>query len=709
MYKASYISFIIGLLYIGGCAPSHDEELSTIAEALDRYDPVTAFQLIEEKRINLSDSSLMIACDIYELQALLIQNKITQLEKKTDEFHAASYSDKLIEPYQNKLLEISADHDRLSGKWEKASNAYIDLYDLASRNKNEYEKALFKIKSFYCGLYLGSRESSDNIRAISEIVHSLNDDHLLGEFYFYKYRKFEIDNQLDSTIIYLEKAEAHFQLANSIPQIITTTFHLANFLKSKGKFGAAYLQYKDGTTLIEEIGENYFAPRFLLELGKLSIYYREFDLARKYLKNIPNPDSMKLDLNFEYDRLSLMASLEREEGNYEKALTHSLAQLDLIEKHSGSFEATKYKIQYDIGKDYYHSNQTAEAMEYFQSAKDLLPSPCDDQMSHQILTWIARLQIERQPNPQTLSNCQKAFEYGLNSTNLSLEIDACECLYKYYHKISELHSALYYMEKYYQLKKIAFDRAKELNTEFLEIENTNKQNLLEVQLALQQQSVEAEKRQDELRITYSGIVFIVILSLTIVLAMLMRNRKKVAQNMRIANKNHEITTLNLGIFQGSELLKKQNQQLDVRLKDNLLLLANVNNLIEELQKAFNTFDIDTSPKKKILSLLKNHRHIEELGDVEEQLLKYNDKFISILLKRYPTLNSQNIKLCILVKLGLSNREISDHKRSSISSVKVAKSRLRKKLKIGSEISLSSFLSHIGDSAESDNVLKLHEN
>ncbi|MEZ5049301.1 MAG: hypothetical protein R2766_06585 [Saprospiraceae bacterium] len=58
--------------------------------------------------------------------------------------------------------------------------------------------------------------------------------------------------------------------------------------------------------------------------------------------------------------------------------------------------------------------------------------------------------------------------------------------------------------------------------------------------------------------------------------------------------------------------------------------------------------------------------------LEQEYLQTNQEFVSKLRELHPDLSANNVKLCLLIKLGLSYKEISSLNYNSPESIKVAK-------------------------------------
>ncbi len=69
-------------------------------------------------------------------------------------------------------------------------------------------------------------------------------------------------------------------------------------------------------------------------------------------------------------------------------------------------------------------------------------------------------------------------------------------------------------------------------------------------------------------------------------------------------------------------------------------------------------------------------------------------FLKKIKKKYPELSNSDLKVCAYLKLNLSTKEIAQLLNISIRGAEVSRYRIRKKLGIQTEQSLSSFLNSI---------------
>ena len=112
---------------------------------------------------------------------------------------------------------------------------------------------------------------------------------------------------------------------------------------------------------------------------------------------------------------------------------------------------------------------------------------------------------------------------------------------------------------------------------------------------------------------------------------------------------------------------------------------------------------ETEPEKRtrnIRRIIKIINEQLEMNDDWERFSLYFDKsnndFLKILKESFPLLTPADLKLCAYLRLNLSTKAIADLLNLSIRGVESSRYRLRKKLMISNETSLTDFLGSVGD-------------
>lgn len=119
------------------------------------------------------------------------------------------------------------------------------------------------------------------------------------------------------------------------------------------------------------------------------------------------------------------------------------------------------------------------------------------------------------------------------------------------------------------------------------------------------------------------------------------------------------------------------------LKDAIKKLTEISNSPEDLQKNLHT----------VIHSLKHSLNNSIKKDFDYYFLQVHPKFYDKLLEKHPTLTQYDLRLCALVKLNLTTKDISTILNINSDSVKMARKRLRKKLNMTNpDDSLINFLS-----------------
>lgn len=147
--------------------------------------------------------------------------------------------------------------------------------------------------------------------------------------------------------------------------------------------------------------------------------------------------------------------------------------------------------------------------------------------------------------------------------------------------------------------------------------------------------------------------------------------------------------------QAEQELSHKNEIIKIQRLQQFQEQNNIDKLTEELNAAINISDgreLRLELRRIIRQLQQSAGSGGDWADVEMTLVNSNDTFFENLLKEYPNLTKNERKLCTLIHLNLSTKEIANITHQSTGSINVARSRLRQKFGLtDSDISLIAFL------------------
>jgi tetratricopeptide (TPR) repeat protein len=239
-----------------------------------------------------------------------------------------------------------------------------------------------------------------------------------------------------------------------------------------------------------------------------------------------------------------------------------------------------------------------------------------------------------------------------------------------------------YYKKYVQLMNEPKISQSVKNTLRLIFEEQKKN---ELQLHERDQQILQEKmKRKELRYILLLVIIFSILGATVTLLLLFSSRLK-RQKLQSINQCMEQKRL----MQELEFKKKE-------LTANLLEMVRKNNLLNDISdKLFNNMNNQVKSDANHFRAMLNDLRLEESGKIWEEFkirfTEVNNNFYSQLHEKFPDLTPNEHKLCALLYLNLSTKEIASITFQQYETVRTARYRLRKKLGLKVDESLGTFL------------------
>lgn len=217
------------------------------------------------------------------------------------------------------------------------------------------------------------------------------------------------------------------------------------------------------------------------------------------------------------------------------------------------------------------------------------------------------------------------------------------------------------------------DPRSEKNKGFLTIKNPYREQLRIKNEQLSVKNLELAKQRED--ILQFRIILVVIALILVVVGFMVRSR---IRSIKFQKKEQD----------SKELLTIKNRE----------LTANTLRLIEkdEVIKRLSSYIEESNSDKRSQSLLKSiERSSTSLwDDFNKRFTQQNIGFYERLQKKVPNLSASDLKLCALIKLNFSGKEMAYLLGISLGSVHVARHRLRKKMTLERTDNLTSFISSI---------------
>lgn len=196
---------------------------------------------------------------------------------------------------------------------------------------------------------------------------------------------------------------------------------------------------------------------------------------------------------------------------------------------------------------------------------------------------------------------------------------------------------------------------------------------------------EVSKLTNYLLITLLGLLLLVF---TILYFFLKRINKRDKQLLKT---KEELVNL----MEEQKQLKEQQFRNDIDHKESQLSAITIqmlekNELLDEIKTILNKKE--PTSEKEIKKLVSKYTiQDNNWKDFDNYFESVNKNFYTRLKKKYPEISSNDLKICALIKLNLSIKEMASILNISPDSVKTARHRLRKKLQLNTEENLTDFI------------------
>ncbi len=278
----------------------------------------------------------------------------------------------------------------------------------------------------------------------------------------------------------------------------------------------------------------------------------------------------------------------------------------------------------------------------------------------------------------------KALALSEALSDKSFRIKALEQLVKFEKENGEFKTALNYQEEMTLINDSmdAHDKLKGAKLLEVQFEVAEKDRKLEL--------LNKEKNIVQLSnyILWGSIIFLIILSLGVILFLKRLNQR---DKQLLKTKEELIVAV-----EEQRKIKEQFLQNELEFKESQLSAMAVqilqkNELMHELKQQLeknNNQEADFALTKLIN---KGFNHDKEWDDFNQYFESVNRNFYSRLKTAYPEISPNDLKICALIKLNLSSKDMSGILNISPDSVKTARYRLRKKLQMSPEENLVDFI------------------
>lgn len=241
-------------------------------------------------------------------------------------------------------------------------------------------------------------------------------------------------------------------------------------------------------------------------------------------------------------------------------------------------------------------------------------------------------------------------------------------------------------------------KAKELDALYFDSRSTTNRPLLEIQdefleekkrqsIALKEQRLYQLEQEEKVTFLERMLLFGFIIFLVLFGILFINNiRSKHKAEKKILKKKRE-----LEIQKNKEVIELKNKELATSVIKLIEKDAFIDKLKDKLSEGRG--DINRREAKQIINSI-SVNNLENWNEFETRFVSINKRFYTKLTKKFPNLTPNDQRLCALVKLNFSSKEIAKLLNMSNESVHTTRSRLRKKLNLSRDVNLKQFIANL---------------
>lgn len=487
----------------------------------------------------------------------------------------------------------------------------------------------------------------------------------LGEWY-------EVNNLYTSALDWRKKALDQYMSENMESEVAESRYYLARLYYRKGEYHKSLEYLMEILPYFHEVRDSMFVMECHNLLG--SVYYacgdysRAYEYFQMYAQEAEQfGDSLRrcVALNNIAAYYSVMLDTAKIGALIGEAIKISREMKDSSMLCSSLLNYSSFQI---------NDGRYDEAAESLRSARPLLSD--DSQRGSYWLNW--SILLRKTGDVAAACDSMKRAEEILAAAESDEDLRRCyNIMIENYSLLSDSAAMYEAAWKYHEVAERIF--SKETSLQLFQYQNE----------MIRQKEAEKVMEEKALKKVYISVSLSILAVLGMGAWLYGRNR-----SFMVRQKQDEL--------ERQILLNRQNEQ-ELRSKNEILEMKKLEQykterVVMEMTQKFKTLCEETKNQttcNKIMQICSELRHSMEsqMEDVNSFIPEFNSDFFQRLLKAFPNLTINERRLCALLHLNMSTKQISEITRQSPHSINIARGRLREKLGLkGSRQSLQEFLS-----------------
>jgi tetratricopeptide (TPR) repeat protein len=487
-------------------------------------------------------------------------------------------------------------------------------------------------------------------------------------------------NDLSKALMYYDQAVRLYTEAQKYKEVIKIMVVQGNIYLVQENVPEALDKYLQGVALSEQHNDKSSLGNLYNNIGIIYFQTNEKKDALDYYSRAnkifeENKDSMNVIIS-----LGNIGSIYMDLGKMDIARSYFETALELSKKIKAFPQEANALQQLGLLSD--KEGDYRNAMEFYQRAleiyksNELKESAPPSIFYSNIYTNIGNTYFKTGDNPRAIDYLKKGFTLAEQTQSYSVMSNASLFLSRAYQDMENYKAAFLN----YQLYKQFNDSANNV---------PGLQKLIRMQMKFQmdkrikeqelQQKVQI-LRQKRLQLLYIGL-FVIALMAAILMFLLFRLQKNKIRNVELEQKNLQ----NELEFKNKELMT------------NIMYLLKKNEFIITISEKLRKVNLEQNPGlepmiREVIHELETGSSPEKWKEFEMRFQDVHKDFYRKLNEKHPDLTTNDLRMCAFIRLNMNTKEIAAVTYQSVNSIVVARSRLKQKLKLSKDDSLTAYIS-----------------
>ncbi|WP_339751075.1 hypothetical protein [Algoriphagus aquimarinus] len=490
----------------------------------------------------------------------------------------------------------------------------------------------------------------------------------------------------DSSILVLKTKIEEFREVKDTVNLIRSLNELSSIHAHLLDYGNSYDGYWEALLLADQINNEMLKAKIYQELGWLYSFYHRDDEALKYFNlglsiNKELYAQKTIDVSYIISDYFSLINFYRMNGDYELAARYVDSCYQLKEETTNSLLYVTAEDGYLEGMNGDFPSALAkldEALDYFQKN--------DRSYLIVIHTLLGKVYLKKgdlNKGADHLNESLRLSEVFQSHSNYKLM--SHEALATLYSQTSNFQNAFQHSREVNRINAEIFGPNSKNNKHLFEINDQYRLQKEKEKELIKEQHIANLENEERLNILKLWLLGVVLCSLVIYGLLLVKNirRKHKLEKKALADRRA------LELQKTNEILELKNKELTTT----ALQLIEKDEFIDKLKNNLSDDKglVDVNNLKKMIKSVQGSPG-SNWKEFEARFTAINQSFYENLQKKFPELTQTDLKICALVKLNFSSKEMASLLGISIESVHTSRYRLRKKFNIDRNENLGEFIS-----------------